>query len=205
MSKSASSSTQSTSTTVSKSKSSPSKSNPSKSNQSPISIENLDEIFGYPPLIHDEDIKDYEALEHQIRMTLSPKDTLEEIWVRDIVDDQWEILRYKRIKSAILNASNHRSLQILKSEIFGVYESKRTLEAKTYPEALKELNLPPEALLAKAYVIYINQLTAIENNIHKLECRRNAAYRQLEDYRNTKSKKRSDVVDLHARTVRGTS
>ena len=88
------------------SKFSNSKPSQSKSTKSTVSIAMLDEIFGYPPLIYGEDIKDYESLEHSIRSTLVPKDALEEIWVRDIVDAQWEILRYKKIKPAIVNASN---------------------------------------------------------------------------------------------------
>ena len=171
--------------------------------QPSISVEGLDAIFGYPPLIYGEDIKDYEALEHSIRSAISPSDALEEIWTRDIVDAQWEILRYKKIKAAILNASRHKSLSALKQEKFGPFTASNELEAKTYPEAVKELGFPQEALLAKGYIIYLDNLSTIENNIYKLECRRNDAYAQLEEYRNQKSKKRSEIIDLQARNVGG--
>lgn len=177
------------------------KSNHAEPSRSRISVEGLDEIFGDPPLIYGEHPKDYEALEHSIRSTLSPVDALEEIWTRDIIDAQWEILRYKKIKASILNASKHRSLESLKVEVLGPFDSKTDLKVKTYDEALKVLNLPQDALLAKGYIIYLDRLTEIENNIHKLECRRNQAYKQLEEYRNKKSKKRSDVIDLQARDV----
>ena len=173
---------------------------PSKSS---ISVEGRDEIFGVPPLIYGENIQDYEALEHSIRSSILPADVLEEIWTRDIVDAQWEILRYKKIKASILNASKHRSLESLKQEVLGPYEAKRDLKVDTYPEALKVLNLPQEALLAKGYTIHLDRLTQIESNIYKLECRRNEAYAQIEEYRNKKSKKRSEVIDLQARDVGG--
>ena len=69
------------------------------SSHSKISIEELDEIFGAPPLIEGEELKNYEALEHSLRSAINPSDILEELWVRDMVDAQWEILRFKKMKS----------------------------------------------------------------------------------------------------------
>ena len=183
------------------SKFSNSKFSQSTSSNPSFSVEDLDEIFGNPPLIYGEDIKDYEALEHHILSTISPCDAMEQIWTRDIVDARWEIMRYKKIKASILNASRHKSLKALKQDLYGHMANTVELEAKTYDKAEKELGFPQGSLLAAGYVIHLENLTTLDNNIFKLECRRNDAYRQLEAYRNSKSKKRSDVTDLQAQPV----
>ena len=100
--------------------------------QTNITIEELDEIFGAPPLLSGENVKDYEALEHSIRSAIMPVDALEELWTRDMVDAQWEILRLKKIKTVILDASKHRSLGVLKQERYGIYASDKDIGAKTY-------------------------------------------------------------------------
>ena len=183
----------STSSKFSKSKFSQStSSNPS------FAVEDLDEIFGNPPLIYGEDIKDYEALEHHILSTISPTDAMEQIWTRDIVDAQWEIMRYKKIKTSILNASRHNSLISLKKEFPGKIAKIVEFDARSFDKIKKELSLPQGSLFSTGFVIYLETITTLENNIFKLECRRNDAYRQLEAYRNIKSKKRSDVIDIQA-------
>jgi len=168
-----------------------------------LTIEELDEIFGAPPLLSGENVKDYEALEHSIRSAIMPVDALEELWTRDMVDAQWEILRFKKIKTAILDASKHRSLGVLKQERYGIYASDKDIGAKTYAEALQIMGYPEGALLAKSYVIHLDKLIMIENNIFKLESRRNNAFNELENYRSTKSKKRNAIEDLKVKTVRG--
>ena len=171
--------------------------------QTNITIEELDEIFGAPPLLSGENVKDYEALEHSIRSAIMPVDALEELWTRDMVDAQWEILRLKKIKTVILDASKHRSLGVLKQERYGIYASDKDIGAKTYAEALQIMGYPEGALLAKSYVIHLDKLIMIENNIFKLESRRNNAFNELKNYRSTKSKKRNAIEDLKVKTVGG--
>ena len=171
--------------------------------QTNTTIEDLDEIFGEPPLLAGENIKDYEALEHSIRLSIKPVDVLEAMWTRDMVDAQWEILRLKKIKAAILDASKHRSLGALKQERYGPFGSDKEINAKTYSDALQIMGYPEGALLAKSYVIHLDKLIMIENNILKLESRRNNAFKELENYRSAKSKKRNAIEDLEVKMAGG--
>jgi hypothetical protein len=63
------------------------------------------EIFGPPPLLDGESQEAYDTLLARVTGTVSPKDIIEEIWVPDIVNLVWEILRLRRLKVALLSSS----------------------------------------------------------------------------------------------------
>jgi hypothetical protein len=55
----------------------------------------LQSLFGPVPLLAGEDASAYEALKGQIRAAVAPKDVIEEIWVRDVLDLLWETMRLR--------------------------------------------------------------------------------------------------------------
>ena len=59
-------------------------------------------IFGPPPILEGEDAQAYNELLASISGAVKPSDTIEELWVCDIVDLTWEIFRYRRIKTNFL-------------------------------------------------------------------------------------------------------
>jgi hypothetical protein len=59
-------------------------------------------LFGPAPLIEGEDAAAYNEFLAKISSAVKPKDFLEEIWVRDLVDLSWEALRMRRIKARLL-------------------------------------------------------------------------------------------------------
>ncbi len=71
------------------------------------------EIFGPPPLLDGESQEVYDALLARVTGTVNPKDIIEEIWVHDVVDLVWEILRLRRLKVALLSSSVGRGLHKL--------------------------------------------------------------------------------------------
>lgn len=62
-------------------------------------------VFGLPPLLGNEKDSDYEQLYARISETVKPADILEEIWICDIADLTWEVLRLRRMKSSLIDAS----------------------------------------------------------------------------------------------------
>ena len=56
-------------------------------------------VFGPPPLLGDEKDSDYQELFARIYEAVKPADVLEKIWICDIADDTWDILRWRRIKA----------------------------------------------------------------------------------------------------------
>ena len=67
-----------------------------------VAITELDELLGPPPLLPNESLVDYEGLKSRLRAKIVPQDVLEEIWLRDILDLQWEVLRMRRLKARLL-------------------------------------------------------------------------------------------------------
>jgi hypothetical protein len=59
-------------------------------------------IFGPAPILDGEDSKAYDALLARVSGDVTASDIFEEIWVRDVVDLTWEILRYRRVKASLI-------------------------------------------------------------------------------------------------------
>jgi hypothetical protein len=63
--------------------------------------------FGAPPLVDCEDEGAYNRLLAQIIDRVKPTDIVEMMWVRDVVDSQWEINRYRRAKANLIAIAKH--------------------------------------------------------------------------------------------------
>jgi hypothetical protein len=59
-------------------------------------------FFGAPPLIPGEVASDYQQLLTAVIKVMKLVDVLESIWTRDIVDLQWDIIRFRRIKANVI-------------------------------------------------------------------------------------------------------
>jgi hypothetical protein len=70
----------------------------------------LGTIFGPPPILPGEDASAYEALLGRVSADVKPTDILEKIWVRDVVDRTWEILRLRRIKTGFASRTMAQTL-----------------------------------------------------------------------------------------------
>jgi hypothetical protein len=62
-------------------------------------------FFGPPALLEGEDPDAYDELLAGVASCVVASDLIEKIWLREIVDHTWEIIRWKRLKVAILNAA----------------------------------------------------------------------------------------------------
>jgi len=56
------------------------------------------EAFGPAPVLSSENLADYQELLKQLVSSLKPRDFLEKILVKQIVDSTWELSRYSRHK-----------------------------------------------------------------------------------------------------------
>jgi hypothetical protein len=120
-------------------------------------------VFGLPPLLGSEKQTDYEELFARISKAVKPADILEEIWICDIADLTWEVLRLRRLKAVLIDASSIRRLghgrgvQVLES-----------FETQTLSQNL-------------------SQIEQIEHMTAMAEARRNNALREIERHRVTLS------------------
>jgi hypothetical protein len=119
-------------------------------------------FLGAPPLIPGESARDYRRLLNEVIKVMKPADFLEIIWIRDIVDLQWDIIRFRRIKADLITH---------------FYEECRERSGENGETVLKTV--------AKLVVdiTKIDRLERIDRMVMTMEARRNAAYREAERHR----------------------
>ena len=111
-------------------------------------------FLGAPPLIPGEVASDYQQLLTAVIDVMKPVDFLEKIWTRDVVDLQWDIIRFRRIKADLIT---HR------------YEQTAWTTGN--------------GQIANIAGININTIERIDRMVMTMEARRNAAYREIERHR----------------------
>ena len=77
-----------------------------------LSKEENARFFGPPPLIAGEDQAQYEAMRDQISAAVAPLDFLEEIWVNDVVNHVWEMLRLRLLMVELHDEEDLLALKI---------------------------------------------------------------------------------------------
>ena len=56
------------------------------------------ELWGAPVILPTEDVEDYNRFAREITKAIKPKDVIERIWAKDVLDHTWEIWRLRRLK-----------------------------------------------------------------------------------------------------------
>jgi hypothetical protein len=149
--------------------------------------------LGPPQLIDGEDGRAYEDLHERVCLSVQPADILEEIWVRDLVDLTWEILRWRRLKSSLMAASAFKGLQkVLEPFSFEGYHDLVEDWAARKPDAIAQVNrmletagLTTDAVMALTACENLEAIRTMETMIAMAEHRRNEALCQIERHRVT--------------------
>ena len=68
-------------------------------------------LFGQPQLLEGEDAAAYDELLARLRAAVTPVDIIEEMFIADVASLEWEVLRWRRLKLALLRAAG---LKVLK-------------------------------------------------------------------------------------------
>lgn len=153
----------------------------------------LCDLFGRPAFMPEEAPADYDALYEEIRRAAAPSDGLEEIWVRDVVDEVWQVIRMKRIRIGFLHERLSRLLteQLEKAGVSPV-ERQRLLrgwsDGDVYALAEIELHLRRsgdnlDALAELAFAQCRPTLRCLDQMITGAESRRAKALRAIGRHR----------------------
>lgn len=167
-------------------------------------------MFGPAPILEGEDSEAYSELLVGVSNAIKPADSIEDMWVHDIVNWTWEILRYRRYKARLLKAALPKALEEVLAPFvngrwrFGamdVYEADGALKPTTameivndwirgdakaikrVDEVLREGKLTMEDVEARAMTISINKMEQYNRLLSPLESRRNAVLREIEHRR----------------------
>ena len=160
------------------------------------------DAFGPPPLLEGEDPAAYESLLKGVLESVEPEGFIEDMWVRDVVDITWDILRVRRIKARIVNAARATALsEMLEPQLR--YEPNKPIDrwragdAAARKEVLQRLgsigrNL--DDVTARAFALKLQQMEQIDRLIAQAEARRNQALREIERRRDTLARRLRDRV-----------
>jgi hypothetical protein len=147
-------------------------------------------LFGPPALLPAESPAEYWRLYSLLQADLAPADAIEKIWLRDLVDLQWEVQRWRRLSNEFLSSSNHYGLD----EILGALQPHdgSTLELKRNwmrrdPTAIAKVSsllglagLNEDAILAQTLAVKLDVIDRIDRMTFQAERRRDLAIQQID-------------------------
>jgi hypothetical protein len=149
-----------------------------------------------PRVFAGEDAAGYEALLARVRTTLQPRDVLEEIWTRDIVDLVWEIFRLRRMKTEFMNEATGDGLGIVldkRRQLLGRHpHPEQTVQdwlsgdrtaRETVEKVLTASGLTMDAVGARTLAFHIWDFERIDHMTQMAEARRDSALREIERHR----------------------
>ena len=150
-------------------------------------------LFCPPQLIAGEDPVAYDEFFAKVCATVKPADIIEEIWVRDFVDCDWDVSRYRRLKVALMAATAYEGLQkVLEPISFEGWLDLVEDWAARKPEAIEEVDrrlaapgLTIDAVMAQTLCEHLDKFKGIEAMIAMAEARRNGALCEIERHRAT--------------------
>jgi hypothetical protein len=92
-----------------------------KSSKSMTSIPPRLTLFGQPQLLPGEDAADYDELLARVCAVVKPVDIIDKIFIADVVSLEWEVLRWRRLKSSLLQACGLKALERFLAEHLEYY------------------------------------------------------------------------------------
>jgi hypothetical protein len=153
----------------------------------------LERVLGVaaPPLMPGENEGQYASLAARIVAGARPRDGIEELLTRDVIDLTWEILRLHRVKAGIMNASMHEGVaSIMRRLGYGdIAESTERWAAgekrarKEVARTLAAAGLSMDEVTAVTLERKLESFERIERLLSGVEVRRNNALREIDRHR----------------------
>jgi hypothetical protein len=159
---------------------------------------NLVPITQRSVVLRTESKDDYAKLLEQLIAEINPDGFIERMYVVDIVDLIWEIIRLRHVKTGILNNAHQAAVknileQILVKPSKGIAADKAKAEAKdvaydwvfsersknSVTSMLLEVGLDESAITAEAYRLSINEIEKVDRALALTEARRDKTIRMI--------------------------
>jgi hypothetical protein len=143
------------------------------------------------PLATGEDPATYDDLLARVIAAVKPDGVIEDLWVRDVADDAWEVLRLRRYKAGYLAACRRDGMSTV---LQGIGETMFFTLAQRWaarePSALGEVRermadagVGDDAVMGSAFAKHINEFDRIERLIGAAMARRAATLREIGRHR----------------------
>jgi hypothetical protein len=148
--------------------------------------------LGPPPLIEGEDGIAYNHFYGGIAGAVKPRDFIEEMWVRDIVDLSWDVLRLRRLKARLLTYGTAAQVRGYLQNLCGASQAQKlsaqlgNLSAVArVDELLSPIGHTVESVTAEVFVAMSEALERIDRMTMSAESRRNTTLHEIERRRSS--------------------
>ena len=115
-----------------------------------IDLNKLKELLGPPPVLSTESVQAYYAMQFHYMEALTPRDFFQQMLVKDLVDADWESLRFKRHKALAIERRDRKWRELQASHKDTSERKKVTKDNAEKPETdserLQDLDLQTEEL-----------------------------------------------------------
>jgi len=163
------------------------------------SVSSLDRVIAIAPapLLPGENKADYITIAKRIVSASRPRDAIEELLIRDVIDLSWEILGVRRVKSSILKASMTYGVQEVLNDLgqgdgqdYGYTERLGQSWAagdksarREVARVLKRAELGTDEVTAKTLESRLDSFERLDRMMASAEARRNNALREIDRHR----------------------
>ena len=146
-------------------------------------------LLGARPLIGSEDTAGYDELLARLCATLRPSDSLEEVWIRDLVDLVWDTFRLRRAKATMLS---YRAAQEVRAMLIDYPDGPKMAQmwatgdetaVKNVEQALRSVGSSGEHAISVAMCSSMQEVERLDRMLVSAEARRSAALRELDYHR----------------------
>jgi hypothetical protein len=95
-------------------------------------------LFGSPVLLAGEDDAAYHELLSRVRTAISPVDIIDEMFIADVVSLEWEVLRWRRLKSSLMRTCGLGALEQFLRKHLDYYDHYQTHFEQGLAEILQD-------------------------------------------------------------------
>jgi hypothetical protein len=157
-----------------------------------MSVAELKMLCGAPPVLTSESAKAYDRMTLHFIQSLRPRDFVERMFIRNLTDCSWEILRYTRHKTLLMERKLRPLLEHRAQRLDAADHSKE--EQARAPAAAEGDGKPQEAMhAAQGHVVLLRRPTELD---HADALERGIDYAErLDKLLNAATARRNDVLD----------
>ena len=169
------------------------------------------EILGPPALLFGESPDAFDELFDRMRSSVAPRDVVEEIWVRDVADLTWEILRLRRSKAKFTDAlwvdvvtellepvvQDPKERMLLSWDL----RERRPAAVKKARKLLTVASYDSETVLAEVIAENVDAIELFDRMTAAAEGRRYVVLREMDRHRDLVARLREVVADIEFEDV----
>lgn len=164
----------------------------------------LEALLGPTPLLHGEDEAGYKAFYDNFRHQVGPHDLIDEIYIRDVVDQTWEIHRLRKIRIGTMRKGQMQAVRqytdfsvssSMTSKHCDIVRDQMKTSLESALDCLQNFGVTLLDINARAFKNEDSVLFDIDQNITRLEVRRNYTLREIERRKSAFAKQIIHVVN----------